>query len=429
MLLGALLIGLPGGLVALVLLWTGDFSPKLQWTLTLFVVGFWLVLAVSLRQRVVRPLQTISNLLAALREGDYSIRAHTPPAPGDTLAEIGFEINALERTLRDQRLGAVEATALFRRVIDVIDVAIFAFDQDEVLRLVNRAGETLMARSSEQFLGRSATDLALNDCLAGDSPRTVQIDFPGKSSRWGVRRSTFREGGRPHQLLALADLSQALREEERQAWQRLVRVLGHELNNSLAPIKSTANSLATILASDPRPSDWESDVRLGLNVINSRTDSLNRFVQAYARLARLPRPKLEDFALAPLVRRVAKLEDRVQIAVEAGPSLRLRADPTQLEQLLINLLRNAADAVAETGGGVRVGWSRNNDKVQLWVQDDGPGLASSANLFVPFFTTKPHGTGIGLVLCRQIAEGHGGSLSLRNRADGPGCEARLELPA
>ncbi len=428
-LLWALAIGVPGAAAALLLLWTGDFSAKVQWTVTLAVVGFWLGFAFSLRHRVIRPLQTISNLLSALREGDYSIRAHTPPSPRDTLGEIGFEINALEDTLRRQRLGAVEAEALVRRVIDVIDVAIFAFDGREILRLVNRAGETLMARSAERLVGRSASELGLEACLRGESRRTVQMDFPGKSSRWGLRRSTFREGGQPHQLLALADLSQALREEERQAWQRLVRVLGHELNNSLAPIKSMAGSLATILRSDPRPDDWEEDVALGLNVINSRTESLTRFIQAYSRLARLPQPKMEDFALAPLIRRVTQLEDRLEVEVQHGPDLRLRADPAQLEQLLINLSRNAADAALETGGGVRVGWEKNGRKVRLWVRDEGPGLASSANLFVPFFTTKAEGSGIGLVLCRQIAEGHGGTLTLKNREGAPGCEARLELPA
>ena len=301
-LLLALMTGAVGGLVSLILIWQGEFTSKVQWTLIVLVVSCWLGFAFSLREKVVRPLQTVANLLAGLREGDYSIRAHTGHRSEDSLAEIGVEINALEAILRGQRLDAVEATALVRKVITVIDVAVFAFDAEGKLRLVNRAGEMLMARPAERLHGRSAIDLGLEDCLMGDSPRTVQRRFPGKTGRWGLRRSTFREGGLPHQLLALADLSQALREEERQAWQRLVRVLGHELNNSLAPIKSMAGSLSSLLKRDPRPQDWDEDMARGLQVINSRTDSLTRFMAAYARLARLPEPSLQPVDLSSLVK-------------------------------------------------------------------------------------------------------------------------------
>ena len=140
-------------------------------------------------------------------------------------------------------------------------------------------------------------------------------------------------------------------------------------------------------------------------------------MEAYARLARLPPPQLQTVDVGALVSRVAKLETRVAVALVPGPDLKVRADPDQLEQLLINLLRNGADAALETGGGVRVGWTRppRASYVEVFVEDEGPGLQSTANLFVPFFTTKPQGSGIGLVLCRQIAEAHGGALTLENR--------------
>ena len=427
-LLLALMTGAVGGMVSLILIWQGDYTAKVQWTLTVLVAGCWLGFAFSLREKVVRPLQTVANLLAGLREGDYSIRAHTGQRSEDALAEIGVEVNALEAILRGQRLDAVEATALVRKVIAVIDVAVFAFDAEGKLRLVNRAGEMLMARPAERLHGRSAIDLGLEDCLIGDSPRTVQRSFPGKTGRWGLRRSTFREGGLPHQLLALADLSQALREEERQAWQRLVRVLGHELNNSLAPIKSMAGSLSSLLKRDPRPEDWDEDMARGLQVINSRTDSLTRFMAAYASLARLPEPRLQSVNLSALINRVARLENRLEVQVMGGPELVLDADPDQLEQLLINILKNAVEAAGEHQGGVAMEWKRIASRVRISVLDEGPGLPNTANLFVPFFTTKPRGSGIGLVLSRQIAEAHGGSLSLYNRTDKRGCEARLELP-
>lgn len=423
----ALLAGLPGTLVGSILLWTGDYTAKVQWTLAVVIVGFWLGCAFALRDRVVFPLYTLSNLLAALREGDYSIRARNPRTD-DALGEITLEVNALGETLRGQRLGAVEATTLLHKVMGEIDVAVFAFDGGHHLRLVNRAGERLMAQPAERLVGRHATELGLAECLEGDVARTVQMVFPGRVGRWGMRRSTFREGGLPHQLLVLSDLSRALREEERKAWQRLIRVLGHELNNSLAPIKSMAGSLEGLIARNPRPADWQEDMQHGLRVIGSRSEALARFMNAYARLARLPEPKYGDIEVGAWVRRVVGLETRMSIKVVAGPDLAIRADGDQLEQLLINLLRNAVDAALETGGGVTVRWKKVGAYVEVVVTDEGPGLSNTANLFVPFFTTKPGGSGIGLVLCRQIAEAHGGILTLENRANRRGCEARLRLP-
>jgi nitrogen fixation/metabolism regulation signal transduction histidine kinase len=419
--------------LALGLLWTGDFRPRTQWTLSLLVGVWWLAAAGSLGERVQRPLQTISNLLAALREGDYSIRARGARTD-DALGLALFEVNALADVLRGQRLGAIEATALLRQVIQEVDVAIFTFDGEQRLRLVNRAGERLVGPAA-RVLGRTAAELGLGECLLGEVPRTTETPIAGRPGRWEVRRTAFRQEGRPHQLVVLSDVSQALRAEERLAWQRLIRVLGHEINNSLAPIRSIARSLEQALTRSPAPERGGSeggarleDLRSGLAVIASRADALSRFMAAYARLARLPRPNLAPVEIAALVRRVAGLETRLAVQVTDGPRVAIQADGDQLEQLVINLVSNASDAALETGGGVRVGWDVGSDQVRIWVEDDGPGLPETANLFVPFFTTKPNGSGIGLVLSRQIAEAHGGALALENRQGERGCVARLVLP-
>jgi two-component system nitrogen regulation sensor histidine kinase NtrY len=426
-LLLSFLTGLPGSVVALVLLWRLGLSTKLQWTLSVLIVWMWIGLAFAVRSRVVFPLRTLSNLLAALREGDFSIRARGESRE-DALGEITVEVNALAETLRKQRLGAVEATALLGKVMEQIDVAVFAFDPEHRLRLANRAGERLLGQPAGRLMGQSAQELNLESCLTGESPRNAEISFPGGAGRWQIRRSTVREGGKPHQMLVLADLSRALREEERQAWQRLIRVLGHELNNSLAPIKSVADSLGTLLSREALPHDWREDTQRGLEVIGARAEALGRFTSAYARLARLPPPRLAPVEVNSWVRRVAGLETRISVKVVSGGEFTLSADPDQLDQLLINLLRNAVDASLENSGGVQVGWKKDGAFIELSVEDEGPGLSNTANLFVPFFTTKPGGSGIGLVLCRQIAEAHGGSLSLENRPTGKGCAARLRLP-
>jgi len=428
-LLAALAAGAPGVLLSIGLLVAGSYSSRAQWTFGALVVGLWLGFAFSARGSVVRPLQTLANLLGALREGDFSFRARGSRGD-DALAEVMIEVNQLATTLREQRLGALEATALLQKVMEEVDVAVFAFDGERRVRLVNRAGERLLAQPAERLLGRGALELGLEVAVRGEASQVLELTLPGGAGRFEAHRGTFRQGGLPHQLLVLTNLSRALREEERQAWQRLIRVLGHELNNSMAPIRSISASLESLLGREPLPSDWQSDAKRGLGVIRGRSESLSRFMEAYGRLARLPAPQLQIVEVGAVVRRVAGLETRVRVAVVPGPDLALRADPDQLEQLLINLVKNAAEAAAETNGGVRIGWLRppRARLLEVFVEDDGPGLPNTANLFVPFFTTKPQGSGIGLVLSRQIAEAHGGSLHLEDRKEARGCRAVLRLP-
>jgi nitrogen fixation/metabolism regulation signal transduction histidine kinase len=423
----AILAGAAGSGTAIALLWLGDYDAKIRWTLTLFVVLCWVSFAFATQERVVRPLQTISNMLAALREGDFSTRARGA-RDSDALGLALLEVNMLAATLRSQRLSTVEATSLLLTVMEEIDVAIFTFDGTHRLKLLNRAGERLLADRSERLLGRTGAELGLESCLSGDAIRTVDTMFPGGAGRWQLRRTTFRQNGQPHQLVVLSDLSKALRDEERLAWQRIIRVLGHEINNSLAPIKSIAESLQALVDAPVRDVEADDDVRQGLSVISNRAGSLSRFMTSYAILARLPGPRQSVVDVDTWVRRTAQLETRLHIAVQDAEAISIVGDSDQLDQLLINLVRNAADASMETGGGVAVGWQESGAWLNLWVRDEGYGIADSSNLFVPFFTTKPEGSGIGLALSRQIAEAHGGTLTLENRVDGPGCEALLRLP-
>jgi two-component system nitrogen regulation sensor histidine kinase NtrY len=337
---------------------------------------------------------------------------------------VMVEVNALAALMESRKLEAVEAAALLRAVLSQIDAAIFAFDAGDRLQLVNRAGERLLAIPRERLIGQTANDLGLADLLAEDAPAAVDRIFAGATGRWDVRRSSFRERGVPHRMLVLADITRALREEEAEAWRRIVRVIGHELNNSLAPIKSIATSLEQLIAREELPADWREDLASGMRVIGSRTEALTRFTRAYAQLARLPEPRRTGVRVDSLVRRVTALERRVSVVLDGEPAT-VHADEDQLEQLLINLVKNAADAARER---VTVRWSASDDGLTLQVEDDGAGVSGTTNLFVPFFTTKPNGTGVGLFLSRQIAEAHGGTLTLANRSSEEGAVATLHLP-
>jgi nitrogen fixation/metabolism regulation signal transduction histidine kinase len=422
----ALLGGLPAALALAWIVWGEDYSFEVRWTLAAVVLVVWISCAVAAHQMVTRVLYLSANLLGALHEGDYSIRG-TGAKPGSAADLVMKEINSLGDTLQRQRAEAVESTALLTSVMGAIDVAVFAFDMDERLVLANPAAERLLNRRGADSLGQNATALRLERYLAGDTPRLIENAFGAAGGRFELRRSTFYRDGKPHQLLVFADLSRALREEQQLAWQRIVRVLSHEINNSLTPIKSIAHSIRRMIS---RISDVPraAEIQDGLNLIETRSGALGRFLRQYAQLAKLPKPQERPIQMLTLARRIAELENRLPIEVKVSADVQIEADPDQLEQLLINIVRNAVDAALESSGTVQIGWAPVDGFLEVTVDDEGPGLPDTSNLFVPFFTTKPQGSGIGLALSRQIAEAHGGTLSLENRVGARGCRATLRLP-
>jgi nitrogen fixation/metabolism regulation signal transduction histidine kinase len=428
------LLGLPPLVLCWVLLRQGSVEPLAQAITLLAVAAGWAFAVSLLTEQVTRPLQTLANVVAALREDDYSFRARGGRR-NDALGDLALEINTLAGMLQGQRAGALEAMALVERVMRSMQSPVLAFDPQGELKLLNAAAELAFGLRAQTAQGRSAAELNLHQLIDVADDDVISLGSVQQSVRWVVKRTSFRLQGVPHSLFVLSDVSAALREEERLAWERLIRVLGHEINNSLTPIKSIAGSLRGRLASLPAAYDESGDFKRGLEVIENRSESLNRFLQAYRQLMGLPAPKLGSVSLAALAERVARLETRVTITVASSVDVTLQVDADHIEQALINLLRNAAEAAlspdAKEGGvpRVEISWERTAAEVIISIYDSGPGLTNAGNLFVPFYTTKPGGTGIGLVLAQQIAQAHRGSVQLANRADGQsGCKAELRLP-
>lgn len=430
----------PAFIVSAILIWQQPWSLGSRLLLLGTEALACFLIGLALHDHVVRPLQTLANVVGALRDEDYSFRARLA-VPNDALGELSLEVNALADLLAQHRTGAIEAAALLQRVVEEVEIPIFAFDPAGKLRLLNSAAEKLLQRPSNLLLGKTAAELRLDNALSCENETLIQLQF-GTGARWFVRRSMFRQQGVPHTLVVLSDVSRALREEERRAWQRLIRVMGHELNNSLAPIKSIAGSLNARLSGIELGTDEKADFERGLSIIESRAASLNRFLQAYRQLAQMPPPALKKCSVSAVAKRITAMEPRVPVALLSGPDINIMADQDQLEQMLINLLRNAADAVlesAEVGSSngskrsageskIALTWKVSGRDLVLTIDDNGPGLMNPSNVFVPFYTTKPSGSGIGLVLSRQIAEAHGGSLELSNRVDERGCTVTVTLP-
>jgi len=423
--------GLAGILMALGFLWAGSSQRSTQLILTFLILMCWIGFALSVKNKVAFPLRTILNLLGALREGDYSMRLRGA-RQDDAMGELAWEVNRLVQFLQGQRFDVVESTALLRKILAEIDVALFGFDSSGALQWVNDSGRQLLKLNDERIIGCLAKELGLDVCLRGPTPRIVDLSLPGGVGRWELRRATYREKGVSHQLLFLSDMTRTLHEEERQAWERLIQILRHEINNSLTPIQSVAQSLQTCLKQESPSEGWEGDVREGLEIIAERSEVLGGFIASYSRLTRLPEPTFAEMKVETWIRHVVGLETRLSVAITRGPEVTIQADRSQLDQLLINVVSNAVEASLEArrqaDEHVAITWRIAGSFLEVRVDDDGPGLDTTTDPFVPFFTTKPQGSGIGLALSRQIAEAHGGYLVLIDHPDRPGCRALLRLP-
>ncbi|UPG92624.1 sensor histidine kinase [Luteibacter aegosomatissinici] len=421
-----LVVALPAILALGGVLVVGVPAPAEAVALLILVVALTLVAGHVAGERPNR-LRTVANLLEALREGDYGVRA-SATGRADDFGDIARRFNELAARLQDEQRGLQESLQLLSKTLAALDGAVFAFERDGRLRLVNPAGERLLGRPAHELLGTDAMTLGLAPFFDVPSGEIVPHVFASQTGRWQVGHAALRSRSQEGRLLVVQPMERALRDEEALAFRRLLRVLSHEITNSMAPIGSLVETLKGVLpaAGKPVDDDLHDDLRHGLEVIGQRSAALQRFVGQYARLARLPPPQPALMDIPPFCEQVVRLFDDVRIRITPGEALQCHGDRDQLEQVLINLLRNAVEAGGDHD--VLLGWRRVDARVLVEVTDCGPGLPASGNLFVPFFTTKTHGAGIGLALSRQIVEAQGGTLELHGRDGAQGAVARLSLP-
>lgn len=449
----SLLGALPSSIFLIWLLQEHQYSGYMITLVILYLIAHIGICAYQIRFSIITQFRTLTNLLEALTNDDYSLRGRRTGKSG-ALNELVAQINSLSELLARQRFTVKETQLLLAKVIAHIDVAVFTFDPQNRLTLVNRAGADLYQKDIDELHNMSISKLGLEGMLARNG-QVVELTFgkPGlskekgvstegtqfHSGRFHISTDQFIERNEHHTLLFLTNVHAALREEERKAWQNLIRVISHELNNSLSPIASISQTLMQMSLTD------QDVLKESLGVINERANSLSAFIKSYQQLAKLPAPNLQNLDIRAEIEQVTVLFPDVNFEFRIGSgntSLQsdateklnqseITADPAQLRQLLINLFKNAQEASKQVSKdanvNITIGWKKDKDYFTLSIKDNGPGIKNPENIFVPFYSTKPGGSGIGLLLCRQIAEGHGGQLSLTNAKDGGGL-ASLRIP-
>lgn len=373
--------------------------------------------------------RSISNILGAMSQGEYSLRARSDKKES-ALDELVNAINGLADRLSEQRRVSAESQRLLHTVIEHIDVAIVALDEVNQVSFYNPAANKLLLLDDPQGSERLLNQLSFHHTFSAGTHQVIDLTLGKQQGRFNVHVEAFRDKGKQHKLLFITDVRTLLRSEERKAWKSLVRVISHEINNSLSPIASVSQTLKRQVSKSDSDCELFQDLSTGLTLISERTRGLSEFIDSYKQLAKLPEPDKQASSLLPLISKISQLLGPEKIHIDSQLDIDVAIDPVQIEQVLINLCKNGLEAMQKSNpdGRVSVSWTLDKTQLTIRVKDQGTGISNPENLFVPFYSTKKQGSGIGLVLCRQIVEAHGGRLSLDNNEDGVGCSARVELP-
>jgi nitrogen fixation/metabolism regulation signal transduction histidine kinase len=382
---------------------------------------------ITLRVQLQRQLslyRALTGTVTSYHDGDFSFSLHWPH--NDELSDLVAAHNELGQVLREQRLGLVQRELLLDTMVQHTPVAMLLVADGGAIVFANMAARQLV-NQGRKLEGLHLAELmagvqpALRDAMARGGDGLFTIGDSEEEEVFHLARRSFSLNGRPHELLLLRQLTQELRRQEVQTWKKVIRVISHELNNSLAPLTSLAHSGAELV----RRGQTERLPQI-LATIEERTRHLETFILGYARFAKLPTPRLDaqrwDAFLAALAEQVQfKLLGEVPDEAHAF-------DAAQMEQALLNLLKNAHES-GSPPQDVALELRRLQGVLRIEVQDRGPGMSDAvlANALVPFYSTKRSGTGLGLALAREIAEAHGGRITLANR-EGGGLAVTMILP-
>jgi two-component system, NtrC family, nitrogen regulation sensor histidine kinase NtrY len=395
-----------------------------------FLAGLLLTVPVIawLARRVASPwarvLDAVSSGIGGLRDRDFSVSI--TPRGSRELVELVSAYNSLGDLLRRERLDIYQRELLLDTVLQTTPLALTLTNATGRIVYGNIAARQLL-RGGRKLEGLALAALleespaALREALKGDGDRLFTMEIDGESEVYHLSRRSFVLNGQPHELLLLKQLTRELAAQEVIVWKKVIRVIAHELNNSLAPIRSLAHS-GTLLAVGAESAELERVFA----TIGERASHLATFIEGYAKFAKLPKPRPAPVAWAPFLARIAAAQPfRIEGSL---PQRAASFDVGQLEQVMINLLKNAAES-GSAPEAVTVSVHPRAQGFVIEVADRGSGLSEQVlrDALLPFFSTKPSGTGLGLTLCREIVEAHGGRLALANRPGG-GAVVSIHLP-
>ncbi|OKY27230.1 MULTISPECIES: sensor histidine kinase [Thalassotalea] len=424
----SLYISLVPTLLLLILLWQTSLSFYLKIIIAIFTIAFVAIGNLLIWRRIRNQLRTTTNLVEALITGDTTMRPSSAINSG-ALSELNLVINTAAIQLAEQRLVSKEHHIAMAKVLEHINVAVICLDEHAVVTLLNPKAKQLFALQDE-MIGMPARSFGIDkSLLAQHVQQVVTITTDKIEKRVYLQTDSYRLYGKTYTLLFLNDVQKLLQNEERVAWQRLLRVLSHEINNSLAPIASIGESLTQMVTTAKMEAELSHDLNDGLRIMTERALTLNGFIKQYQSLTHLPTPEKATFSIMRFVHDHRELFPEAAIEINTNNDIEVFADKSQLSQVVVNLLTNAIQACASHEHcHIELSWQVNNDTVHIIICDNGDGIKNPDNIFVPFYTTKKHGSGIGLVLCRQIMFNHGGDLTLTNRQLQTGAVATISLP-
>jgi len=367
-------------------------------------------------------------------DGDYSLRGRLQA--NTAFQELLNLINNLAGTLSKHKIEAKESRLLLERIMEQMDAMVFATDDHGTVVMANASANKLIFGNVEQVHNISLSSLPIGRAIEKADTGIIEFNQALLHGEHFLSKESFLSEGKQHQLYLLTNAERLLMEKERSAWQSLLRVLSHEINNSLTPISAISQSLQKklqrSLLSPEQPVNSESLLE-GANIINERADSLNSFIASYSQLYHLPKPHITSFHLQGIINNTAGLFPDCKIEMNVESDVIIKADKNQFEQVLINLFKNALEAMtANKEKLITIGYTREQQWQHISILDNGSGIANVDNLFIPFYTTKKQGSGIGLALCRQIMFSHNGLIKLHNKLGNKdkcfGVEAILSLP-